>query len=284
VRGRAPGSKVPRGKITEAPPRDRFHHGPAGEQPQGVGRAREGHWTGGEGAAPGRPAPASGVYLRQTPRGRRCAGGERRGTDGAGRDRRLDCNRKGALFQGGNGVRNLAGVLLLIVGIVVGLVLPDLDLRASFLVHRSIVTHGLLLPALSYWVARRWERAASHLFAIGVALSTAVHLCFDLFPRAWTGYALIHIPVYGRASPVLSWLWIAVSIVVCMYLALVLVRSLFDVVAVAGGGIATFITCAAHESVLWPALTALVMATAVALVFPASRGRMLKGQRDTTSL
>ena len=120
----------------------------------------------------------------------------------------------------------IVGLLLLPIGIVIGLNLPDLDYRVSFLVHRSIVTHGFLFPLLLFWGIHKRELAQLRLPLIGFSLSLAAHLCFDLFPVAWIGYALISVPLYGRTDPLFSWLWIAGSIVLCLYLALLLVKNL----------------------------------------------------------
>jgi hypothetical protein len=40
----------------------------------------------------------------------------------------------------------VAGVILLLLALLLGLNLPDLDQQLQFLVHRSILTHGFLLP------------------------------------------------------------------------------------------------------------------------------------------
>jgi len=146
--------------------------------------------------------------------------------------------------------------------------LADIDLKVNFLVHRSIVTHGFLLISFLYCFARNKENPLLRLFTAGVSLASAVHLCFDLFPKAWIGFALIHIPGYGRTSPVFSWLWIAVSIVVCLYLALVLTRNTFEVVVTTSSLPITFGFYATTESVFWPALVVLTVATAVAVMLP----------------
>jgi len=173
-------------------------------------------------------------------------------------------------------VSHVFGILALLMGIIAGFVLPDLDLKLSFLGHRSIITHGLLLPVLLFWVAHKKKHITTRLLAAGDGLSSAIHLCFDLFPRAWRGYALIYIPVYGRTSPVFSWLWIAVGMVSCIYLALASVNSVFEVVLVVGSLIVAFSFYATQESVYWSALVALVVATGIALVLPSDGGKRLK--------
>ena len=176
-------------------------------------------------------------------------------------------------------MRNLIGIVLLMIGIVIGFALPDSDLQWGFLGHRSIVTHGLLMPTLLYWLVRRREHVAARLLAIGVCLSSAIHLSFDLFPRAWTGFALIYIPLYGRTSPVFSWLWIAASITACMYFSFALGRNLVEVVVTVGGLVVAFGVYATQQGVFWPALIALAATTAAALALRSAAGKVLKGIR-----
>ena len=166
----------------------------------------------------------------------------------------------------------IIGMPSLLIGIAIGLNLPDKDLETSYLVHRSILTHGCLLPALFFWLARKRGHAV-RLFAIGVSLSSAVHLCFDLFPRAWIGFALIHIPLYGRTTAAFSWLWIASSIAVCLYLAFALVKNAFEVVIVMSSLIIIFLDAATEESVFWPALITLMIATSFGLTLPGDSAR-----------
>jgi hypothetical protein len=170
----------------------------------------------------------------------------------------------------------ILGTLSLLTGLVIGLAFPDLDLRTGFLGHRSIITHGVLLPLLLFWLAHVKKHITTRLLAVGVSLASAIHLCFDLFPRAWIGYALIDVPGYGRTSPVFSWLWIAVSTVGCMYLALSLLSSGFEVILVAGGLFVTFSFYATQESLFWSALVAWGVATAIALALPSDGGKKLK--------
>jgi hypothetical protein len=173
-------------------------------------------------------------------------------------------------------MRYIIGMLLLPIGIAVGLSLPDIDHELGFLVHRSLVTHGCLFPFLAFWVAYKRENPMTRLFSMGFSVSSAAHLSFDLFPRAWTGFALIHIPLYGRISPLFSWLWIAGSIAICLYLALSLTRNLLDVVASSGSLAVSFGFCLTTGNTFWLPLVALVLATAIALMLPADPNAMLK--------
>ena len=85
--------------------------------------------------------------------------------------------------------------LSLIVGLALGNKFPDIDQDTALLVHRSVFTHGPLLPFLLFLVASGIRFAPLRLFAMGFSLGVAFHLSFDLFPKAWQGFALIHVPV-----------------------------------------------------------------------------------------
>lgn len=152
-------------------------------------------------------------------------------------------------------------------GLALGLHFPDVDNRlmrllpSGLVVHRSILTHGLLISLLLFWLLRRRRDASPSLrmFIIGMSLAVAVHLCFDFFPRGWRGFALIHIPVYGLTSALFSQLWLILSIVVCLYVAFLLVRNVFELVLGLGNLIISFTLSAVEDS--RPALLAFVLLT-----------------------
>lgn len=164
----------------------------------------------------------------------------------------------------------ILGLLLLVIGIAAGLNLPDLDYKVSFLVHRSIVTHSFFFPLLLFWVIPKKEKPKLYWLSQGFSLAIVVHLCFDLFPKAWTGFALISIPLYGRSSPLFSWLWLAGSIVLCLYLALLLVKNLGDILIIIGSAMVSFRFSATTEDIFWPALLALTVAMLIVLMLPSS--------------
>lgn len=157
----------------------------------------------------------------------------------------------------------MESALLFALGAVVGLGLPDIDAVLSFLTHRSIITHNPFWPLLPLWAAKQSINRA-RLFSMGLSTSLAIHFCFDLFPRAWRGYALVHLPLVGRVGGVVSWLWLAVSILVCVYIAAKLIQQLLDVVLVVGGGVISFVIMANSEPFTGP-LVALLLAVALAV-------------------
>jgi len=150
----------------------------------------------------------------------------------------------------------ILAAILTALGMVVGFWLPDLDLKlglVGLLMHRSVITHGWLLPLLCFWGIRKRALLILQPLAAGLSAAMAAHLCFDFFPQRWTGFALITIPLYGRTSPLFSQLWIALSIVICLYL---LLRWVADgqTLSVVGLSVASSFAFAAQGSVYARAL------------------------------
>lgn len=168
------------------------------------------------------------------------------------------------------GMRYVLKVLALLLGLALGLVWPDLDLKVSFLLHRSALTHSALLPLFLFWPARKKWRAVLTPFVIGVCTSLAVHFCFDLFPGHWIGFSLISVPFIGRFGAVMSWLWLSLSIVVCLYLAFLLADDLLGVVFAVGGVLLAYSYCAVREIHDGLALVTLIVAGVIALLLPAN--------------
>jgi len=160
----------------------------------------------------------------------------------------------------------LIGIPLLVIGVVVGVYFPDLDQRLPFLLHRSILTHNAFLPLLLGLFFHQKKPPALRLLAVGVSEALAVHLAFDLFPIAWSGYALISVPFLGRTSPVFSWLWIALSIVLSLVIVVALVRNGLEMGLAVVGLVAAFSWYATTQHVfIWGELAALAVAAAIAL-------------------
>jgi len=171
---------------------------------------------------------------------------------------------------------SFAGIILLLLALFLGLNLPDLDHQVAFLVHRSIVTHGFLVPLGVFVVVYREKTASPRFFSMGFNLASVTHLCFDLFPRAWVGFALIHIPGWGRTSLMFSWVWISLSIIVCFYLTFVLISGLMDMVLVLGSLGVAFSFYASSQAELCPALVTLLAGMGLTLALPASNREILR--------
>jgi hypothetical protein len=162
----------------------------------------------------------------------------------------------------------ILAIVALIIGTLIGLQLPDTDRVFSlFLIHRSIITHGFLLPLGLFLIARRRERWLT-LGAAGLSLAVAVHMTFDLFPVSWRGYALITVPLIGRIDPTLTVLWLAISIVACCLLALRLMRDRRDLALALAAAGWSFVLAAGRERVWLMPLVVLVLALFLASLLP----------------
>ncbi len=75
-------------------------------------------------------------------------------------------------------------LISLVAGLALGEWFPDLDQRFHFLTHRSILTHGLIVPLLLYSMGSGLKATPLRLFVSGFSLGVAIHLGFDLFPEA----------------------------------------------------------------------------------------------------
>ncbi len=144
-------------------------------------------------------------------------------------------------------------------GLYIGLRTPDIDQSIGFLLHRSAITHGPLLPLAAFTFGSASSGPVIRRFGMGVCIGVAIHMAFDLFPRAWQGYALISVPIYGWTPPVISWIWIAGTTLVCTSLAVRLIRDMGDGLILVIALAASFIIAASGERViLWPLLTIII--------------------------
>ena len=168
-------------------------------------------------------------------------------------------------------MKYLLGLVALLAGLAVGNGFPDIDQKTGLLLHRSIVTHGLLLPLIVLAAAFGTRSIQLRWFALGVTLGVAVHLGFDLFPKGWSGFALISVPGYGWTAPWFSWTWIAVSTVASTYLAARLIRSGLDGSLFVLSLMGVFGYIAMGEDAFWRPLAALAVATTIALTPTARR-------------
>jgi hypothetical protein len=169
-----------------------------------------------------------------------------------------------------------ARIILLLLALFLGLNLPDLDQQVSFLVHRSIITHGFLIPLAVFLVIYGEKTTSPRFFSMGFSLAAVTHLCFDLFPRAWVGFALIHIPLWGRSSAVFSWVWMGLSIIICLYLTFVLIQTLVDILLALGSLGLAFSFYDSTQAIFWPALITLLAMVVITLALPAQSREILR--------
>ena len=154
-------------------------------------------------------------------------------------------------------------IAALAAGALVGLKFPDIDQRLDFLLHRSAITHGPLIPLLLFLALRNVRQSWARLFPMYLCLGFVVHMGFDLFPAGWSGYALISIPTHGWIPGWASILWLTGSLLLCAYWAARLTQGLSEAALLAGGTVGIFIAAAPGEmAVVGPLL---VVMTAVAI-------------------
>ena len=167
----------------------------------------------------------------------------------------------------------------IVAGAWIGLKFPDIDQSIDLLLHRSIVTHGPLIPLVLYLVAHDARHPSTRLFTMYVCLGFVVHMAFDLFPAGWSGYALISIPLYGWLPGWVSIMWLAGSVLLCAYLAARLVRGLPQAALLAIGTVGIFMVAAPGErAVVGPLL---VVAASLAVGSTLSIFRDTEDQADT---
>ena len=152
----------------------------------------------------------------------------------------------------------LVAPIFVLVGLHWGIGLPDIDQRTDLLLHRSIITHSPLIPLILLLLALRIGLGL-YAFTIGVSIGFAVHHAFDLFPKGWTGAALISVPFYGYTPPLFSWIWIAFSTFACAYLAARLVQGRLDRIWYLLGFIYIFILTVPKEGAWFGPVVALVI-------------------------
>ncbi|PID55986.1 hypothetical protein CSB45_13615 [candidate division KSB3 bacterium] len=162
-------------------------------------------------------------------------------------------------------------------GIAMGIKFADIDLLfpSCLLHHRALLTHGFILPLCLSWIVWRTRLQFLRGVTLGFCVTNTVHLSFDLFPQAWRGYALIHL-FWLSFPPLLSWIWIAGSLVICWYLWRMFVRTLWELCLSAAGLLAGFVVYA-HEGILSP-LIAMALSAMIAFLFPLNHSR--SGRRE----
>ena len=159
----------------------------------------------------------------------------------------------------------IIGSVAFVIGLYAGDWLPDVDQDLGFITHRSVFTHGLIVPLVLFGIASGTKMLLLRLFVVGFSLGSAVHLSYDLFPKAWQGFALIHLPVFGWTLPAISWAWIAFSMICCVYFMMRLVSGLIQGMSVLVGELAMFSYTGLNEATIVGPAVSLSIATVIGL-------------------
>jgi len=175
--------------------------------------------------------------------------------------------------------RYILGIVLLLFAMWMGLKLPDIDqswLKLPYFIwHRSILTHGLLIPLFLlvqfYACGKKTKNdPLPRLGLMGLLIGLSVHFAFDLFPRSWVwSFARIHVPMYGWTPTWFSQLWLAASLLFCLHMGCRLLRSVNELFLSLTVLVVAFVLCAQTESsyAMAPLLALLALAGAGAVAF-----------------
>ena len=108
-----------------------------------------------------------------------------------------------------------SSVLFLLIAFVT-VSIPDWDQYTGILLHRSAITHSILIPFLIDRLSSKYSDKKYPIIISAIYFAFLVHLSGDLFPKSWRGFALISIPFIGWIG-MLSPLWIIANIIGCSY-------------------------------------------------------------------
>ena len=117
---------------------------------------------------------------------------------------------------------NKAYLVILYISLLAGLEFPDFDLHLLFFLgHRSILTHGIIVPYFLYRFLnnRKISNDVLDFVYIGFLLGIALHLCADLFPKAWIGFALIMFPPWIPMGAPFSIIWMLSNLIIALWIA-----------------------------------------------------------------
>ncbi|MGL4307776.1 hypothetical protein [Cetobacterium sp. SF1] len=88
-----------------------------------------------------------------------------------------------------------AGILVSITAFIVGIKFPDWDFKMG-LKHRNILTHSPLILLLLLKLYEGDGSSTFRYFIMGFTLALGVHFIFDIFPKGWSGGALLKVPIF----------------------------------------------------------------------------------------
>ena len=117
---------------------------------------------------------------------------------------------------------NKPNLIFLYISLLAGLQFPDFDLHIfAFLGHRSILTHGIIFPYFLYRFLnnRKISNDVLDFVYVGFLLGIAIHLCADLFPKAWIGFALIMFPPWIPMGAPFSIIWMLSNLIIALWIA-----------------------------------------------------------------
>ena len=157
-------------------------------------------------------------------------------------------------------------LISLIIGLYLGDKFPDIDQRTDLLTHRSIFTHGFIVPLIIYLICSRINNSILRLFLLGFNIALVIHLSFDLYPKGWYMHALIHIPVIGWTWAWISKVWIFISMIMCGYFAVKLIKNFTQGVVAILSILLFFIYLSADEHSFFAPFISMIIASLISIV------------------
>lgn len=131
----------------------------------------------------------------------------------------------------------IISTLFLISFYYMGLKYPDVDLKIKGLGHRNIVTHSFFLTTiLMYlhktnllWLVYGAKFDITRFMITGLSLGIAIHILYDLRPKAYKGTALIKFPYMNRGLSVnQSIAFMLLTVGVCLFTVIFYVKTLYE--------------------------------------------------------
>lgn len=118
------------------------------------------------------------------------------------------------------------GFILIFSAYIIGIKFPDWDFKMK-LKHRSILTHSpLVLVIMMYFLK---EGDSFRYFFVGFSLAMGIHFIFDLFPKGWSGGALLQVPILGlKLPPRISQILFVIFIGICLLFSVNQTVSIFE--------------------------------------------------------
>ena len=112
----------------------------------------------------------------------------------------------------------IISTLFLISFYYIGLKYPDVDLKIKGLGHRSIVTHSFFLTTILMYLHKK-----NYLWLV------AIHILYDLRPKAYKGTALIKFPYMNKGLSVnQSIAFMLLTVGVCLFTVIFYVKTLYE--------------------------------------------------------
>lgn len=119
----------------------------------------------------------------------------------------------------------------------IGIKYPDVDLKIKGLGHRSIITHSFFLPSiLMYlhktnllWLVYGAKFDITRFMITGLSLGIALHILYDLRPKAYKGTALIKFPYMKKGLSVnQSIAFMLLTVGVCLFTVIFYVKTIYE--------------------------------------------------------